>query len=226
MEKMYGYKEEDVISLARFITERKGVNLTKIFEQFSLKTGKAQGTIRNMYYALVKFSAKNHEFTKKYLDGVTLSASKIVEFSKKEESELVEKILVLKQQGKSVRQAIGILSNGDEKLALRYQNKYRNILKKSPELIEKTSKKIGLETKTENKTPIISDAQYLKLKQEIDGLVGRISTKIRKENELLKARIEVLELENLRLNNLLYASENAKSALSFLKTGKNQNALN
>lgn len=226
MQKIYGYKNQDVIGLAKFLQENKNQNLTAVFTAYSIKTGKAQGTVRNMYYALVKYSAIDKEFTEKYLGGTPLSASKIVEFDEGEEEKLAYQILTYKKQGYSVRSAISKLTAGDEKLALRYQNKYRNLIKKKPEMIEKISKKVGVECALGGKTTTVSESQYLKLKQEIDGLVNRISLKIRRENQLLKDRIEMLELENLRLNNLLVSSENAKNALSFLKTGKNKNVLN
>lgn len=226
MAKIYGYKDKDVIGLAQFILERKGGSLTETFRLYSLKTGKAHGTVRNMYYALAKHSVKDKEFTQKYLGGNTLAVGKIEEFTKAEEQELVTKILEKKEQGMSVRSAINELAGGDMKLALRYQNKYRNLIKQNPSISGKTAQGAGVTGLKSGEDCQVSASQYLKLKKEIDGLVGRIAQKVRRENELLKARIEVLELENLRLNNLLYASENAKGALSFLRPNGKKGVLN
>lgn len=225
MAKIYGFNDTDVIGLAEFIGKSEAQSLTKTFRDFAAKTGKAQGTVRNMYYALAKHSQKDGEFTKKYLGGTPLSVGKIEEFSKAEEEDLMNKILELKSQGMSVRGAINSLANGDIKLALRYQNKFRNVIKNNPELA-KNIQKSQKNSQNAQKTVGLSDDEYLRLKKEIDGLVSRISLKVKQENELLKARIEVLELENLRLNNLIYSSENAKRALALLRTEKEGKVLN
>lgn len=225
MNKIYGYKQADVIGLAKFIKEKKGLNLTETFIKFAQKTGKAKGTIRNMYYALVKHSLTDKEFTKKYLGGTPLAVNKIVEFDEKTEQNLIEQILILKSQGKSVRGAILELANGDSTLALRYQNKYRNILKNQPERIKERAKELGIKeiVNPYNKLP---EVQYLRLKQEIDGLVDRISLKINTENQILRERISMLEAENDRLNKQVYSNFNSNSALGYLKKGKDKKAIN
>ena len=225
MNKIYGYKQADVIGLAKFIRDRKGVNLTESFIKFAQKTGKSKGTIRNMYYALVKHSLTDKEFTAKYLGGTPLVVNKIVEFDEKTEQNLIEQILILKSQGKSVRGAILELANGDSTLALRYQNKYRNILKNQPERIKERAKELGIKeiVNPYNKLP---EVQYLRLKQEIDGLVDRISLKINTENQILRERISMLEAENDRLNKLVYSNFNSNSALGYLKKGKDKKAIN
>ena len=54
MEGIYGYKEKDVIGLAKFIDERKGQSLSKTFESYAVISGKAKGTVRNLYYGILK----------------------------------------------------------------------------------------------------------------------------------------------------------------------------
>ena len=225
MNKIYGYKQADVIGLAKFIRDRKGVNLTESFIKFAQKTGKSKGTIRNMYYALVKHSLTDKEFTAKYLGGTPLVVNKIVEFDEKTEQNLIEQILILKSQGKSVRGAILQLANGDSTLALRYQNKYRNILKNQSDRINETAKKLGIEQIKTTNIDKISEFQYLRVKQEIDCLVDRISSKIRIENQILRERIGMLEEENERLNKLVYSKFNSNSALGYLKKGDKKNVL-
>ena len=81
MEKIYGYKEKDVLGLAEFIKNRGNASLSSVFEKYGLASGKAKGTVRNLYYALAKFSSENQEFCDKYLDGKPLKVSKIIEFN-------------------------------------------------------------------------------------------------------------------------------------------------
>ena len=212
MEKIYGYKEKDVIQLAKFISERKDKTLTKTFKEFAVEHGKSKGTVRNLYYALAKLSNKDQEFCDKYLNGQPIFVSEVENFSKEQEKELVKKVLLLKHQGKSVRNAINILANGEAKLALRYQNKYRNFIKTKREelnlLIEEIKKENGItiELETIKTQEYFNEFQLKRLKTEINGLVSKISQDLQKENQMLKERINFLQSENLKLNRLLYGT--------------------
>lgn len=212
MEKIYGYKEKDVIQLAKFISERKDKTLTKTFNEFAVEHGKSKGTVRNLYYALAKLSNKDQEFCDKYLNGQPIFVSEVENFSKEQEKELVKKVLLLKHQGKSVRNAINLLANGDAKLALRYQNKYRNFIKTKREelnlLLEEIKKENGvtIELETIKTQEYFNEFQLKRLKAEINGLVSRISQDLQKENQMLKERINFLQNENLKLNRLLYGT--------------------
>ena len=212
MEKIYGYKEKDVIQLAKFINGRKDKTLTKTFNEFAVEHGKSKGTVRNLYYALAKLSNKDQEFCDKYLNGQPIFVSEVENFSKEQERELVKKVLLLKHQGKSVRNAINLLANGDAKLALRYQNKYRNFIKTKREelnlLIEEIKKENGItiELETIKTQEYFNEFQLKRLKAEINGLVSRISQDLQKENQALKERINFLQSENLKLNRLLYGT--------------------
>ena len=62
MEKIYGYKEKDIVGLANFIKERNNQSLSSLFESYSIKSGKAKGTIRNLYYELAKKARKIKTF--------------------------------------------------------------------------------------------------------------------------------------------------------------------
>ncbi len=212
MEKIYGYKEKDVIQLAKFINGRKDKTLTKTFNEFAVEHGKSKGTVRNLYYALAKLSNKDQEFCDKYLNGQPIFVSEVENFSKEQEKELVKKVLLLKHQGKSVRNAINLLANGDAKLALRYQNKYRNFIKTKREelnlLIEEIKRENGvtIELETIKTQEYFNEFQLKRLKAEINGLVSRISQDLQKENQMLKERINFLQSENLKLNRLLYGT--------------------
>lgn len=224
MEKIYGYKEKDVIGLAKFLKGRENLSLTSTFIEYAKISKKARGTVRNLYYALAKLSQKDFEFCKKYLGGVPLNVTKIIEFNDCEERQLIKKILIAKGKGLSVRSEIMRLSCGDGKVALRYQNKYRNALKNKPELISeiidelsKSGIKVDFREKSADFSSHISDEQFVKLKNEINNLVGKISLKLQKENEFYKERILQLERENLKLCTLLYGTNQPIDALKFFK---------
>ncbi len=233
MDKIYGYKEKDIIGLAEFLKENKNQSLSSTFLKYSVINGKAKGTVRNLYYALAKKSNEDKEFCDKYLDGKPLFISKIVEFNHCEEKELIKKILLERQKGRSVRSAIMELASGDGKVALRYQNKYRNVIKNKPllvsqivEEIKKDGQVIKVDLKNEQTQNIISKTQFDKLKSEIDNLVGRICAKLRKENDYLKQRIGVLETENLKLLSLLYQNDKNSEASKYFITTKQKQFIN
>lgn len=215
MEKIYGYKEKDIRGLVEFLQTRKNGSLTGLFDEYARQNGKSQGTVRNLYYALAKKSREDGEFCKKYLDGKPLSVAKIKEFDERDEIELIRKVVSGGMEGKSVRKTIFEFSGGDATLALRYQNKYRNLAKTKPELINKVEKEFSLNEKEVVKRkvePVDKGFLIIKLKREINGLVDRIGEGLRRENQRLKKRIAILETENVRLFRLL-ADRNKKEKL-------------
>ena len=97
---------------------------------------------------------------------------------------MLKKVLTEKSKGLSVRRAIMNLSGGDERLMLRMQNKYRNLLKKQPERVAKAAKEAGV---PEDKTFL-----QRKLEREIDALYARLAIDLRRENAQLRAELEKL----------------------------------
>lgn len=168
---------------------KSGKSLSAVFSEVAKKTGKAKGSVRNYYYNLLKDERQMGELSKT-LDGVkNLKACKAQSFSKEDEDFLISSIRNGKKSGKSVRKIIMEISGGDDKLALRYQNKYRNYLSKT-------------ERERFEKTPIrVEDFKYFdKLSKEIDGLVEKIKDKyaveclkLKKENDELLKQIKMLK---------------------------------
>lgn len=102
--------------------EKSGEKLTDVFKAFAKKTGRCAGSIRNLYYRELAGGRK-----------CNLKVRKNVMFEETEETELFKTVLDLKKQTGSVRKAVFALAGGDKKLALRYQNKFSNMLKKKRE---------------------------------------------------------------------------------------------
>lgn len=97
---------------------------------------------------------------------------------------MLEAVLAERKKGLSVRRAIMNVSAGDEKLMLRMQNKYRNLLKKQPERIAKAAEAAGI---PEEKTFL-----QRKLEREIDALYARLAVDLRNENNRLREELEKL----------------------------------
>ena len=218
MQKIYGYKEEDVLGLIQFINKGNYKTLSQAFENYATESGKAKGTIRNLYYALARKSREDAEFRKKYLNDKTLEVNSIVCFDKQEEKELVDNVNKLTSEGCSVRSAILQLSQGDQKLGLRYQNKYRNVVKKDATLKLRAVKQVGKDVLSN-----ISNLQIKRLKSEINGLVERLAQGVRKENQKLRSRIVLLEKENLRLKNQALINNQAVDIKQFFIKKDNSN---
>ena len=187
MNKINGYTEEEATGLIEYIYLGKnaGKTLSYLFETYGKEHSRAKGSVRNYYYALLK--KRDDERVERILRGKNLQAGVVRPFTEEETDELLKKVLAEKSKGYSVRRAIMNVSAGDERLMLRMQNKYRNLLKKQPERVAQAAKDAGI---PEDKTFL-----QRKLEREIDQLYSRLAIDLRKENERLRA-----ELEKLRSN--------------------------
>ena len=203
MHKINGYTEEEAKSLVEYIQQgkSKGKTLSYLFASYGLEWGRAKGSVRNYYYALMKNEKKDERIVK-LLDGTNLSVEKIREFTEEETDEVLRSILAEKSKGISVRRAIFNLSKGDDKLMLRLQNKYRNTLKKEPARVRAIAKELGLDedsvrirTVAQNRPPM-PDKDFLRrrLENEINGLYDRLAKGLKEENERLRAENERLKI--------------------------------
>ena len=197
MNKINGYTAEEAGSLVRYVCEGKlkGKTLTRIFEEYAGRTGRAKGSVRNYYYALLKRT--DDEQVKKLLAGTDLKAEAVKPFTDEETDRILRAILTEKSKGVSVRRAVLKLAKGDDKLMLRYQNKYRNVLLKQPERIKALMRECGM-----NCAP---DAQK-RIEDRINELYEDLTGALKSENERLTALVHKLSDENrllkLQIKNL------------------------
>lgn len=173
---------------------KKGKSLSAVFQDVANLTGRAKGSVRNYYYNVLKNENKKSELNKT-IDGVcNLVAVRAKAFSKEDEESLISAVEKGKSQGKSVRRVIMELANGDDKLYLRYQNKYRNYLSKKNK------------TKLNDENFRVEDFKYFdRLSKEIDGLVEKIKkkyaeecSKLKKENEDLSKELSFFKRQNFK----------------------------
>lgn len=188
MNKINGYTEEEAKNLVEYIYNgrKEGKTLSGLFASYAQKTGRAKGSVRNYYYALLR--STGDERVKKMLSGKNLSAEKIMPFSEEETDEILKKILEQKSKGVSVRRAVLNLSGGNDKLMLRYQNKYRNVISKQPERVQKIMRENGIEGG--------GDEIRKKIEDEINGLYNRLAQSLKEENKKLTALLKKLTDEN------------------------------
>ena len=184
MNKINGYTEEEATGLIEYIYSGKnaGKTLSYLFETYGKEHNRAKGSVRNYYYSFLK--QRQDERVRRILEGKNLSAGEIRPFTEEETDEMLRKVLTEKSKGMSVRRAIRNVSAGDEKLMLRMQNKYRNLLKKQPERVRRAAEAAGL----------VEVKSFLQrsVEREIDALYERIASDLREENARLKAELEKL----------------------------------
>lgn len=182
MNKINGYTEEEATGLIEYIYSGKnaGKTLSYLFETYGKAHNRAKGSVRNYYYAFLK--QRGDERVRRILEGKNLTANEIKPFTEEETDEMLRRVLTEKSKGMSVRRAIRNVSAGDERLMLRMQNKYRNLLKKQPERVRRAAEAAGVH----------EDKSFLqrKLEREIDALYERIAADLREENARLRAELE------------------------------------
>ena len=114
--------------------QQQGLPLKAVFEQIALKTGRRPNSIRNYYYAQVRTRE----------DGQA-HAARFVPFTQDEVDWLMEQVLIARAEGQSVRSCLQKLSGGDHSLMLRYQNKYRAVIKSRPDYVRALVERLNSE---------------------------------------------------------------------------------
>ena len=92
-----------------------------VFQKVAQLTGRKPNSVRNYYYARMK------------LEGKHSPAFEL--FSQEEIRSMLVQILSSQAKGISVRACTLQMGNGDNKAMLRYQNKYRSVVKNNPALV-------------------------------------------------------------------------------------------
>lgn len=123
-----GWQEEETARLFTAVKEANasGAPLRSVFESLSGDLGRKPNSIRNYYYACLR---QRPEIA-------TLRAAPFTAFTPEETHELLRRVLMARGEGRSVRSCVMEMAEGSHSRMLRYQNKYRTILKHRPELIE------------------------------------------------------------------------------------------
>ena len=110
-----------------------GEPLGPAFESVARQTGRKAGSVRNYYYTVYrKMTGQNI--------GRTFEV-----FTEEEIRRMLRFMLRAQAEGKSVRRAALELGNFDKSAMLRYQNKYRSVVKNRPELVLEAAQELRRE---------------------------------------------------------------------------------
>jgi hypothetical protein len=159
--------------------KRAGRSLSSVFEDFAFTAGKAKGSVRNLYYEAVKCGNKNAAFKKDCFSGGEFSVGVRKTFERQEERALLKSVFRLKKRGVSTRKVLKSLAGEDEKLLLRYQNKFRNLIVKSRDVVEEVMREVE-EEQGYCYNPYAG-------KESSGGLLLRLKTEVESLNERLCA---------------------------------------
>ena len=200
-----GFSEKETRELAKMAENAKLQNkgLNEVFTEFARTHGRAKGSVRNFYYKLVA-DIKRGKTDNKYFSSMP-EINRAKAFDKQEEKLLIEAVNEGVKNNKSVRRTLNELSGGDGKLMLRFQNKYRNLMSKKPELFasENHNGSLNADLKEKNYFEKVPDFTLNRLKNEINNLVKNIAAKAKQENESLKKENLRLKDENSALRSVL-----------------------
>jgi len=127
-----GWQQDEIDMLFHAVRDaaQEGKPLRNVFADVGEQLNRKPNSIRNYYYAKVKETPE-------------LAPGKISfrAFSEEELHALLRDVLIARGKGESVRACVTRRAGGDRSAMLRYQNKYRSILKNKPEMLEE----IGIE---------------------------------------------------------------------------------
>lgn len=131
-----GWQEAETARLFTAVKEANatGAPLRSVFESLSDDLGRKPNSIRNYYYACLRQQPENAGHTPAFQP-----------FTPEETHELLRQVLMARGRGMSVRACVMALSEGSHSRMLRYQNKYRTILKNRPELIAQVCEELRQE---------------------------------------------------------------------------------
>lgn len=121
-----GWQQEEIDLLFSAVNDAadKGTPLRDVFADVGERLSRKPNSIRNFYYARVRqtpqLSARQANFRP---------------FTQEELHQLLRGVLMGRGQGESVRACVTRMAGGDKAGMLRYQNKYRSILKNKPEML-------------------------------------------------------------------------------------------
>lgn len=123
-----GWQETETARLFEAVGQaaQEGHALRQVFEQLSGELGRKPNSIRNYYYARLR----------QHPEASVPRVATFQAFTAEETRELLRQVLMARGEGQSVRSCVMRLAEGNHSRMLRYQNKYRTLVRRCPELVE------------------------------------------------------------------------------------------
>lgn len=131
-----GWQQEEIDLLFSAVSEaaERGRPLRDVFAEVGTALSRKPNSIRNFYYARVRETPE-----------LAVRQTPFRSFTDDEVHHLLRHVLIGRGQGRSVRACVSELAGGDRAGMLRYQNKYRSILKNKPEMLMEVAQELRIE---------------------------------------------------------------------------------
>ena len=131
-----GWQQQEIDLLFSAVSEAadKGKPLRDVFAEVGTALSRKPNSIRNFYYARVR-----------EMPELAVRQTPFRSFTPEEVHDLLRHVLIGRGEGQSVRACVTQLANGDRAGMLRYQNKYRSILKNKPEMLMEVAQELRME---------------------------------------------------------------------------------
>lgn len=131
-----GWSDSETAYLKKELAEavHSGQPLKMVFDRVALATGRKPNSIRNYYYANLR--------GKPGTEDVPSARMPFNTFSDEEVHALLRQVLTAQAKGISVRRCTMDMGRGSRTQMLRYQNKYRSVLKSHPAMVREVVKEL------------------------------------------------------------------------------------
>ena len=221
-----GWKVDEIEALRQAVLNANdnGEPLRGVFDRISRSLGRKPNSIRNFYYAQLKGAQQPG----------TPRALPFKTFSENDMRELLRGVLRGRAEGLSVRACVHRMAGGDKTLMLRYQNKYRSLLKTRPTLVRDVMERLSSEgvrcrdpfvprgvgpqsisvAQTEARLRESGDPALMQLLAGLNALISRCSDT---EQSLAMERMQVRQdMLHTELNDVRAAHQHLREACSCL----------
>jgi len=183
-------EEEELLFAGAERAKAAGEPLKSVFDAVAAETGRRPNSIRNHYYARVR---ESESCALRHTPAFT-------PFTEAESIDLLETVLTAQASGESVRACTMRLGSGDQSAMLRYQNKYRALVRSRPDLVERVLASLG-ERGIRAADPYAKKPQAVKphrLGRDVSEVVSRLEQVEGLDTEALFAALGTLALQALR----------------------------
>ena len=212
------WSDKEVKQLFSFVEEckQKNLPLTYAFSEYARLTTRKPNSVRNYYYLELEELSKNAKRKENLkIDLTQHQKHEFEEFNEEQTYKLAYDILKQTREGKSVRSVCLSLANNDVSLMIRYQNKFRSLLKTNKDLINNICEKLDTtygkkENYKKNNVLVFPSIENKTQKnkiteEELKGLFMGLVKLVKKSADL--------EMSNALKKECNFANENLKKAL-------------
>lgn len=154
-------------------------------------------SVRNFYYAKVDEIKQNQNLQNQLKINIGLhEKNNYAKFDERQTQKLLEHIKKRTKQGQSIRSACLELAKGDAKQLLRFQNKYREIIKNQTTILQKNAKKHDKNAKNTEKNEFFSKKIILDKKIDIQNCSKNVIS-FPVEQKLIPQHLSEAEIQSL-----------------------------